>query len=132
MPTPTKSAHFAPLTNKRNAGIFPSDKKSQLEAYFLWFNYNYQSFQAESLGSFKLMHDVIGGNEIAFKFHQKSKLQGGASVTVSYWGRESGGYLLWDCRCGPLKLRGKCTIPLMILSGGLNRPGGLGVMPSPS
>lgn len=40
-------------------------------------------FQAESIGGFKIAHDVSGEKEIAFKFHQKSKLQGGGSVMVS-------------------------------------------------
>ena len=39
--------------------------------------------QAESVGGFKIVHEVDGGNDLVFKFHQKSKLQGGASVTVS-------------------------------------------------
>ena len=35
------------------------------------------------MGCFKIVHDVEGVGEVSFKFHQKSKLQGGASVTVS-------------------------------------------------
>lgn len=38
--------------------------------------------QIESLGGFKLFHQVEGGEEVVFRFHHKSKLQGGASVTV--------------------------------------------------
>ena len=40
-------------------------------------------FQPESVGGFKIVHEVDGGKEVVFKFHQKSKLQGNASVTVS-------------------------------------------------
>ena len=35
------------------------------------------------MGGFKIVHEV-DNKEIMFKFHQKSKLQGGASVTVSF------------------------------------------------
>lgn len=47
------------------------------------------STAAESIGGFKIAHDVSGEKEIAFKFHQKSKLQGGGSVMV--WGSEASG-----------------------------------------
>jgi hypothetical protein len=37
----------------------------------------------ESLGGFKIVHEVEDTNEkVEFRFHGKSKLQGGASVTV--------------------------------------------------
>ena len=39
--------------------------------------------QIESLGGFKIHHEVEEGEEVVFRFHHKSKLQGGASVTVS-------------------------------------------------
>ena len=41
------------------------------------------SLQIESLGGFKIHHEVEEGEEVVFRFHHKSKLQGGASVTVS-------------------------------------------------
>ena len=41
------------------------------------------SEQIESLGGFKIQHQVEGGDEVVFRFHARSKLQGGASVTVS-------------------------------------------------
>lgn len=40
--------------------------------------------QVEQLGNFKIVHEVEGtGEKTEFRFHVKSKLQGGASVTVS-------------------------------------------------
>ena len=40
--------------------------------------------QVEQLGNFKIVHEVEGtGEKTEFRFHTKSKLQGGASVTVS-------------------------------------------------
>ena len=41
------------------------------------------SAQIESLGGFKILHEVDEGEEVVFRFHYKSRLQGGASVTVS-------------------------------------------------
>ena len=41
------------------------------------------SAQIESLGGFKILHEVNDGEEVVFRFHYKSRLQGGASVTVS-------------------------------------------------
>ena len=41
------------------------------------------SAQIESLGKFKIHHEVDDGNEVVFRFHPKSKLQGGHAVTVS-------------------------------------------------
>jgi hypothetical protein len=43
------------------------------------------SLQIESLGKFKIQHEVEGSSEVVFRFHAKSKLQGGHSVTVSSW-----------------------------------------------
>jgi hypothetical protein len=40
------------------------------------------SSQIESLGKFKIQHEVERGSEVVFRFHAKSKLQGGHSVTV--------------------------------------------------
>lgn len=40
-------------------------------------------FQIESIGGFKILQEVNGGKEVSFRFHNKSKLQGGASVAVS-------------------------------------------------
>ena len=39
--------------------------------------------QIESLGGFKIHHEMEDGEEVVFRFHHKSKLQGGASVSVS-------------------------------------------------
>jgi hypothetical protein len=47
------------------------------------------STQIESLGKFKIQHQVEGGGEVVFRFHPKSKLQGGHSVTV--WGSKAEG-----------------------------------------
>lgn len=47
------------------------------------------SGSAESIGNFKIVHSVSGQKEIVFKFHPKSKLQGGAAVTV--WAAEADG-----------------------------------------
>ncbi len=41
-------------------------------------------YQIESLGGFKVHHQVEGEDEVVFRFHARSKLQGGAAVTVSY------------------------------------------------
>ena len=41
--------------------------------------------QVESLGGFKIVHKSEGEDDLVFRFHHKSKLQGGASVTVSLW-----------------------------------------------
>lgn len=38
--------------------------------------------QTESIGGFKIHHHVEEEPEIIFKFHSKSRLQGGALVTV--------------------------------------------------
>ena len=40
-------------------------------------------FQIETLGGFKIVNEIDEENEVTFRFHNKSKLQGGASVTVS-------------------------------------------------
>ena len=47
--------------------------------------------QIESLGKFKIQHEVVGGQEVVFRFHPKSKLQGGHSVTVKEEEIERGG-----------------------------------------
>ena len=39
-------------------------------------------YQIESLGGFKIIHEVDDENEVTFRFHNKSKLQGGTSVAV--------------------------------------------------
>ncbi len=36
------------------------------------------------IGGFKIVHEVDGDREAVFKFHQRSKLQGNAAVTVSW------------------------------------------------
>ena len=40
-------------------------------------------YQIESIGGLKIQHQVDGGKEVVFRFHGKSKLQGGAAVAVS-------------------------------------------------
>ena len=47
------------------------------------------SDQVESLGGFKILHEADEGEEVVFRFHYKSRLQGGASVTV--WGSKADG-----------------------------------------
>lgn len=47
------------------------------------------STQIQSLGKYKIVHEVEGGGEVVFRFHPKSKLQGGHSVTV--WGSKAEG-----------------------------------------
>lgn len=43
----------------------------------------------ESLGGFKIIHVIDDEDEVTFRFHNKSKLQGGTSVTV--WGSDAEG-----------------------------------------
>ncbi len=56
------------------------------------------SVQIESLGGFKIVHEVEDGEEVVFRFHARSKLQGGAAVTVSYCG-DAGLYLEYCVYC---------------------------------
>jgi len=39
--------------------------------------------QTEAIGGWKIAHEVEGEGAMFFRFHHKSRLQGGASVTVS-------------------------------------------------
>jgi hypothetical protein len=40
--------------------------------------------QTRAIGGLKIVHHETGGEEIAFRFHRKSRILGGACVRVSY------------------------------------------------